>query len=468
MAGQSDTYLEVSLASTAETTGRGVKGRFQVGCKLNAITCRLLVSSALSSVAFDAAQAVQCMGAAGAFSGGAPSISATDVSTTQALELIRQRREQQTSALQSSGTNPDTDSPAAPSSEGGKTKAGKQTKQTPATEQMESASSSALRAAWIQGYVDYERHKNIQDAPTLNPNTVIPQNTVLNPPGLLINPTRTQVSEGVVGGADQTYFLSDASTLQLGVFGGYNHTRNEYSDSAVVSERVDLRYSVTETLDASEKIQGGMIGAYGALTHGNFAADLVFKVDLFDFSQKGVKREVDTCDLTPPFDPEEVDGKAIVTPYSGSTRQTDYIIAPNVYYRMPVNAANWIEPTLGVRYTYTDFGSGAGALGLEDGQAFRVQGGLRIGTAWTDTNFIWTASLLGLLYSDVFIDGFTNGLTGLPGGSAKVDEDKLRALGRFNINLQDNAGNWYFLQTEVRGGEDVIGVGGQIGYRYEW
>ncbi len=128
----------------------------------------------------------------------------------------------------------------------------------------------------------------------------------------------------------------------------------------------------------------------------------------------------------------------------------------------------WFEPTAGFRYTFTDYGDDAAALGLQDGKLWRVQAGARIGTGGYYDGYRWTLSLAGILYDDVSISGFVTDAASLSSGAAIVDQGKLRALGQFAGTLSDGSGLSYTLQLEVRGGEDVVGVGGKVGLRYQW
>jgi hypothetical protein len=130
----------------------------------------------------------------------------------------------------------------------------------------------------------------------------------------------------------------------------------------------------------------------------------------------------------------------------------------------------YVEPTVGVRYTVTDFGGNAPALGVRDGEAFRVQGGLRLGTRFiTPDGWIWQTALTGLLYSDVSINGYV-----VPSGTALipatplVDEGKLRVMGILESRVDVGYGYTLYGDVEMRGGQDVFGFGTRGGIRYQW
>jgi len=112
--------------------------------------------------------------------------------------------------------------------------------------------------------------------------------------------------------------------------------------------------------------------------------------------------------------------------------------------------------------------AGAATLGLSDGEALRLQGGARIGADWVGPDrHLWSVSFLAAVYSDVMVNGFT-----APGGGTGVtlatDEGKVRALGQLRAKVTTRDGISYYVQGEVRGGEDYWGVGGKAGVRLEW
>jgi hypothetical protein len=128
----------------------------------------------------------------------------------------------------------------------------------------------------------------------------------------------------------------------------------------------------------------------------------------------------------------------------------------------------WLEPVMGIRYVSSQFGSGAAALGLSDGEALRLHAGARIGTDWVGPDrHLWSLSFLAGIYSDVMVNGFT-----APGGTGGVtlatDEGKVRALGQLRAKVTTRDGISYYVQAEGRAGEDYWGVGGKGGVRVEW
>jgi hypothetical protein len=319
-------------------------------------------------------------------------------------------------------------------------------------------------AAWAQGFGGYERHSNLA-------------------PGNEENPTRNQVSGGGMAGMDWTV-IKRGETLQafqFGVFSGFSETNDNFSNTSFRGS-VDTTNDVTfSRSNNSEDVNGPFVGAYLAYARGAWTFDLAFKADFFDLSQRSSLSANTTC------------GADVFLSGSqhGSASVNDYIVAGEASHRTPLSTTSWIEPAFAVRFTATNFGGQAnsavfgttqntslningGSLGLEDGTALRLQGGIRYGEIWqTPQGYHVTTTLGAFLYSDVLVTGF-NTQSGIvaPGGSLNtvgpVDEGKIRGLGQLTTQL-DAGGGWsYLLLTEVYGGQDVVGVDGQLGVRYHW
>ena len=310
----------------------------------------------------------------------------------------------------------------------------------------ETASSNGT---WAQVYGDYERHSNLA-------------------PGSIDNPTRTQKTFGQIAGLDTTYRRGNEA-LQLGILGGHSETRSRFTDTPNV-------------MSARQEQDGGFIGAYGSYQLGRFAIDGLAKADFFQHSQRAVLRRTrqDIISCPPESDPTAtvllIDPGTPLTkevPFNqlrnGQVPEHNYTVSSNAYYRYDLGGNSWFEPTAGIRFTYTDFGRDAFALDLQDGRVLRLQAGARIGSSWdVGSRYTFAASLLGLVYSDVWVDGFTLVDTGFVSTVSNVDEGKLRGLGQINLKLDNGRGVSYGAEVAVRGGEDVWGVGGRLGVRYEW
>ncbi len=295
------------------------------------------------------------------------------------------------------------------------------------------------RGAWLEGYYDYEKHENIN-------------------PGQEANPTRRSVSGGVISGVDVSEFSTGGVVRgwQLGFFGGHNSTRVKLTDTIGDKLQDNGTLERTRTTDARQDIDGAFGGIYGSFVHGGFSADVAFKIDVFDMNQRLTETLVNCANVP-------------VTTLN-DTSMTNYVVASNLHYRFGIGGNRYIEPTVGLRYTHTDFGGNAAVLGVRDGDAFRVQGGVRLGTRFvTPDGWIWNTSLTGLLYSDVSIDGYV-APTGSPLISPVplVDEGKLRVMGVLENLVDVGYGYTLYGDVSLRGGDDLIGFGSRVGIRYQW
>jgi outer membrane autotransporter protein len=270
---------------------------------------------------------------------------------------------------------------------------------------------------WAEGYGDYERRSDVEGDDGSSQ-------------------TVKTTSWGVVSGIDHTHLRSPREGVIVGVLAGYNDTHVRYSGDAGAG--IPPR---------SQDIDGAMLGLYSSYFHRGFAIDVLAKVDIFDFDQRVTSGCPDTQAT------------------EGSTSLTNYLIASNIYLRHG-HGHLWFEPTAGIRYIHSDFGSRATALGVADGEALRLQAGVRVGSDWVGHDRrLWSVSFLAALYSDVLVDGFT--ATGAD-TVLEDDEGKVRALGQLRIKATTAHGVSYYGQAEVRGGEDYFGVGGKVGLRYDW
>jgi hypothetical protein len=313
-------------------------------------------------------------------------------------------------------------------------------------------------AVWARGFLGWDRHSDLA-------------------PGQDENPTRTETTGGGMAGMDWTSHHASEETVQFGVFGGYLANRASFTDTVFVLESPGTAADTYQRTDNHQDIDGGFVGGYLTYRNNQWLGDLAFKSDILQLSQKSV--------LTQLADATGACGAAGATGVqSGSSSMTSYVIAGNIANRIPHEEHTWIAPTVGFRYSTTFFGSNASTvnftptlnnpnplfstLGLDDGQALRLQGGVRYGGTWMSSHgVLWEAEVGALLYSDVWIDGFT--FVSTSGGTVSpVDEGKVRALGQAMTKINMGNGLSYILQGEVFGGEDLFGLDGQLGVRYEW
>jgi hypothetical protein len=444
---------------------------------------RIALAGLMASVSATAVHAAACgMAALGGGDGGPPSISATESSTTQVLEEIRRRTQvaqQEAQPIPVSNTAPaaaaesqasggSSSAPPKTVVEGAAPPSAKKPKykqvasvEQPAAEQAYAypevmGGTERIMASWGQGFLDYEHHDNIA-------------------PGQQENRGSTSKTAGVISGSDWTWINAGArQAVQLGYFSGYSATFNNFSNTNFTTSDG----SNIDRTDSKQKIDGSFLGAYLAAIRGNATFDLAFKADLFDLRQSSNLTQTIAGSTTCP---------ASNATETGSASVNNYTIAGDASYRYPVSATGWWEPIFSVRYTITDYGNDPttifpdqfhggitnltdGRLGLEDGTVLRLQGGIRRGEQGVlPDGGLWTVVGGAFLYSDVLITGFKfdpgagNGTAVFP-----VDEGKIRGLGQI-LTTFDYANGWsYLMMGEVRGGEDLIGVGGRVGARYKW
>lgn len=435
-------------------------------------------------------------------SSGPPSFSATEATTAQVLEKVRERRDeqQQVAALSPAPAQPaaaaqPAPAPAAqiqttPPAPAPKASATKQAprpaaqksapvlRPAPRAERAPAAyrglkdydvaapdEPSRSRGAWAAGFVDHER----RDA----------RNSDAGP-----LPESRKTTAGAMAGLDWTVRrgYDSQESFTFGLAGGYSHskTKSGFVDLGPVPASAN---SVAEIEKGRETVEGGFWGLYGVYAHRGFSIDGLLKVDhlSLDSTTNILERSIN-CGVP--------DGTPVVESLvTQSANITNFTAAANIQRRFQLTDRAWWEPTAGFRYSYTDLSSVRASIAstqliagdafagapngdflspLRDGEALRLQVGARIGrTDEVRQGVLWTNIVTGLLYSDVHVEGFSVSSTG--GSPAADDEGKLRALGQYETRITDvKSGVTYFGEVQVRGGEDLLGVGGRAGVRVEW
>jgi hypothetical protein len=197
----------------------------------------------------------------------------------------------------------------------------------------------------------------------------------------------------------------------------------------------------TSVVDVRTRIDGPSLGVYGVYVNGGFSVDVNAKVDFLALDQ------------------------ASALPISADLKT--YASAANVNYKFDVGGG-WIEPTAGAIYTVTRWDSGLSGL---DGHTVRIQGGVRFGQSFNVGAVTIEPTLLGLLYSDVVIEGGNINNFGAP--LAPSDEGKLFEQASLKLNFDFNNGLSTSIEGEVRHGSldhgaEVVGAAGRVGLRYRW
>lgn len=425
------------------------------------------------------------------------SASASEASTSQFLELVSQRRLQESQACPSgfvrvSGVC----QPQTTSKKPAKKKTAVVSPADRSSLGMGEADGQPLApepafAVWTEAFVDYEKRT--------------------------ADRSQTQKTVGSVFGLDHTSRIGGWG-VQLGLLGGYTHARRSNDgpsrtetqdtnfDVFVRNQVVDpnlpvgppnnqgsiFRYTLpTEhTIDSSseETLNGLNVGFSAALYRGGFFTDFLFKVDFFDL--KRIDTVSDTFGRTlnasfiranDSFDPgcistrfsnpafpyfQIVDPATTVSSSRDQTTLHNFTIANSIGQRFELKDGMWFEPSGSIRFAYSDYGSDANLLGLKDGYALRLEAGGKVGSVSAlNRDTVWVNAVGAYLYSDVLVSGLVIASTG---SSAESDEGKLRVRGVLQSRLEFSNGTSVYAEFGARGGEDYWGYTGKIGGRVEW
>jgi hypothetical protein len=240
-------------------------------------------------------------------------------------------------------------------------------------------------------------------------------------------------------------FLDGRTTTTAGAIGGIDHTTYRLfspNDALVVGLLAGVtQMHTTSVIDVKTRIDGPSLGVYGVYVNGGFSVDFNAKVDFLALDQSSA------------------------LPISSDLRT--YTTAANINYKFDVGGG-WIEPTAGAIYTVTRWDNVMSAL---DGHTVRVQGGVRFGQSFSYGAVTIEPTLLGLLYSDVVIEGGNINNVGVP--LAPTDEGKLFEQASLKLNFDFGSGLSTSIEGEVRHGSldhgaEVVGAAGRVGLRYRW
>ena len=278
-------------------------------------------------------------------------------------------------------------------------------------------------AAWIKGFGDYQQQNNAIFSYNFGGATFSND--------LSYHQT---IGGGLVGGDLLiNRFTSANDALIVGVMGGY------------ISSNIDLQATPTNL-----RFSGGTFGVYATYLNGPWFVDTMAKLDMLALT------------INAPGVAQSDDGKNVD-------------LAANVGYKFDLPNRWYVEPTGGIEYVRTTFDQPnlavPGAVPLADGDAVRLRGGARVGTDWVSNGVRVEPSVAGFLYDNVKV---SNGalFTGTGGGSGlslPTDQGKVREEIQVAVNAFDlKSGLSGFLRVDTRFGEDLFGIGGRGGLRYQW
>jgi outer membrane autotransporter protein len=266
------------------------------------------------------------------------------------------------------------------------------------------------------------------------------------------NPTwittkRETTTFGVVGGADWT-LNSATSTWVFGVLAGYTDSRIKFSGNSVGAAADNSTVS-----SVTGDVRGPNVGAYVTFATGPWSFDVTGRADFLDIDQSF--SEILFANANP-----------VSNSGAASTDVVNISISANANYRIPTSATTWWEPTVGFRYTHSNYGSNAFVLGMDDGEIWRLQGGARFGAQYYWGATLVNATFTALVYSDVSISGLVIAGGSFEGGSAVPSEEgEVRGMGILALNFIHSPTYTTFINAEVRGGDEYFGAGGKIGVR---
>jgi hypothetical protein len=382
---------------------------------------------------------------------------------------------------------------------------------------------AARNAVWSEAFGDYERRTGLQNATGTASRTQTTVGTLVGADHIVWNGD-TGIMFGVLGGFSRTRqefqatqnvqanttFDVSASSLEAGAgptnsnalaFQQYFNTQGS-PGFGTSGFQYTLPDSHTIQTDQIQTLTGPSVGATLSFFKGGFFSDAVAKVDFLNLNSTTTGTDTHDTLLTANFNSPlgsslpngfsnsppsayldvgcisqavSKPGYKLNTPLPTpiamalSTQSVNYTVVENVGYHFDFPRGFWIEPLVGVRYDYSTYGSNAAALGFDNGQAVRVQGGARFGlTSAVQDGYVWTNSFTSLLYSDVWINGFVIDPSSLADAAVLADEGKLRLQGILMSKIDLLNGFSCFVQAEARYGQDYWGVGGKVGFRYQW
>lgn len=317
--------------------------------------------------------------------------------------------------------------------------------------------------AWAHGFGYYERRTDL--------GTGIVSGTVGGGGGgtqtLAVDLTQTARTGGGIGGVDVTLrnLFGSNDGLIVGMLVGYISTDISLSGTSTPTAPIVDATVGSGASTGHIRVSGPSVGGYYTYFNGAFSNDTTLKVDFLSINE--------SFSESMGFNNGGFGGVNQLVSGSGSANVTNFVAAQNFQYRFPVSATLWFEPTVGYRYTNSNYDSGGAALGLQDGYDWRIQGGGRFGIElfWNAVHV--TTTITGLAYSDVAIVGgpIVGGATGASFAGGTVlpsDQGKVRGDGIFSANFDYGQGLSTFVQAEVYGGQGLFGAGGRVGARMQF
>jgi hypothetical protein len=316
---------------------------------------------------------------------------------------------------------------------------------------------------WTQVFGDYQKRDAAGPA-ILNCCTTVlpiggPFGNITAQPTLALNIESRASTVGFVAGADLTSWalFSASDGFIAGATAGYTWSELKLNTTATsIDQPVGTGVSHLRAT-----LSGPTAGLYATYFNAGFSSDVAVKFDFLTLNETFN----DLLATTVP------NAAFISFAGAGSVSLLNSTVVGNLNYRFDLYSNFWIEPTVGVQYTNSSYGSGAAQLGLADGNLVRVQGGARFGTSTLISNgVLMTTTLTGLAYNDVVVQGGVIPVFASQGNNllAQADQGFMRGEGIFALNFDFGYGMSSFVLGDVYGGAHLFGAGGRAGIRYQW
>jgi hypothetical protein len=312
---------------------------------------------------------------------------------------------------------------------------------------------------WAQVYGDFQKRDAAGPA-TLNCCIV---GITGGKPNLALNMDSRTSTIGGVAGADLTSrgLFSANDGFIGGVTAGYTSSEVKLNTSATQIPTAGITTVVgTGVSNLNATVSGPTAGLYGTYFNAGFSGDVAVKFDFLRLNET-FNDLLATTIAQNPF---------VSFAGAGSVNLLNSTIVGNLNYRFDLYPNFWTEPTVGVQYTNSSYGSGAAQLGLANGNLVRVQGGARFGTSTLFNGVLMTSTLTGLAYNDVVVEGGLVPVFAFQGNNllAQSDQGRMRGEGIFALNFDFGYGMSSFVLGDVYGGAHLFGAGGRAGIRYQW
>jgi hypothetical protein len=260
--------------------------------------------------------------------------------------------------------------------------------------------------AWAQGYGDYERRTGTSSSPADD---------------VSIGERSTTNTMGFIGGIDLTgrSLLSEGDGLIFGLLTGYLTSDVRVRTSVQSTDPTNVNNGFA---NINVSLSGPTAGIYASYFNGPFSNDLLLKEDFLDLSERTNQLLAYNANPDQSLQPETF-------PYfgAGRTNLSQFTASDNLHYKFILSSDMWVEPTAGIQYTHSSYGSGAALLGVKDGDLVRAQGGARFGFDTFLGQTRVTTSLASLIYDDVVVKGdFIQGGAFTTATSALKDQGRIR------------------------------------------